>query len=46
VPPTPAATPAGVVIADQSTGEFRPLYKSGDDILTQFEGPIVEKVAC
>jgi DNA polymerase-3 subunit alpha len=35
---------AGVVIGDQPLENFVPLYKSGDDILTQFEGPIVEKV--
>ena len=37
---------AGVVIADQPLENFIPLCKStgGDDILTQFEGPIVEKV--
>jgi len=35
---------AGVVIADQPLDNFLPLYKSGDDLLTQFEGPIVEKV--
>jgi DNA polymerase-3 subunit alpha len=35
---------AGVVIADQPLENFVPLYRSGDDILTQFEGPIVEKV--
>jgi len=35
---------AGVVIADQPLENFVPLYKSGDDLLTQFEGPIVEKV--
>jgi DNA polymerase-3 subunit alpha len=36
---------AGVVIADQPLENFVPLYKSSDDILmTQFEGPIVEKV--
>jgi DNA polymerase-3 subunit alpha len=35
---------AGVVIADQPLENFVPLYKAGDDILTQFEGPIVEKV--
>jgi DNA polymerase III subunit alpha len=35
---------AGVVIADQPLEEFVPLYKSGDDLLTQFEGPTVEKV--
>ena len=33
-----------MVIADQPLENFVPLYKSGDDILTQFEGPIVEKV--
>src|SRR5437762_4099179 len=35
---------AGVIIADQPLDEIIPLYKSGDDILTQFEGPIAEKV--
>jgi DNA polymerase-3 subunit alpha len=35
---------AGVVIADQPLENVVPLYKSGEDILTQFEGPIVEKV--
>jgi DNA polymerase-3 subunit alpha len=35
---------AGVVIADQPLDEFVPLYKSGDDLLTQYEGPIVDKV--
>jgi len=35
---------AGVVIADQPLENFVPLYKSGDDILTQFEGQWVEKV--
>jgi DNA polymerase-3 subunit alpha len=36
---------AGVVIADQPLENFVPLYKTGDDdLLTQFEGPIVEKV--
>jgi DNA polymerase III subunit alpha len=37
---------AGVVIADQPLENFVPLYKSsgGEEILTQFEGPIVEKV--
>jgi DNA polymerase-3 subunit alpha len=35
---------AGVVIADQPLENFVPLYKSGDDLLTQFEGPTVEKV--
>ena len=35
---------AGVVIADQPLENFVPLYKAGDDTLTQFEGPIVEKV--
>src|SRR5207248_4463410 len=34
---------AGVVIADQPLENFVPLYKAGDDILTQYEGPIVEK---
>jgi DNA polymerase-3 subunit alpha len=35
---------AGVVIADQPLENFVPLYKTGDELLTQFEGPIVEKV--
>jgi DNA polymerase-3 subunit alpha len=35
---------AGVVIADQPLENLLPLCKSGDDLLTQFEGPIVEKV--
>ncbi len=35
---------AGVVIADQPLENFVPLCKNGDDLLTQFEGPIVEKV--
>jgi DNA polymerase III subunit alpha len=35
---------AGVVIADQPLENFVPLYKAGDDLLTQFEGPTVEKV--
>ncbi len=37
---------AGVVIADEPLMNFVPLYKSSgsDDIITQFEGPMVEKV--
>ncbi|MGD8787795.1 MAG: DNA polymerase III subunit alpha, partial [Phycisphaerales bacterium] len=37
---------AGVVIADEELTNFVPLYKaaSSDDIITQFEGPMVEKV--
>ncbi|MFN4243985.1 MAG: DNA polymerase III subunit alpha [Tepidisphaerales bacterium] len=36
---------AGVIIADQPLEEIVPLYKDGDDnILTQFEGPVAEKV--
>jgi len=35
---------AGVVIADQPLDELLPLCKSGDDLLTQFEGPIVDKI--
>ncbi|MGH7214921.1 MAG: DNA polymerase III subunit alpha, partial [Tepidisphaeraceae bacterium] len=35
---------AGVIIADTPLDEIVPLYKSGDDILTQFEGPLAEKV--
>jgi DNA polymerase-3 subunit alpha len=35
---------AGIVIADKPLENFVPLYKSGDDLLTQFEGPMVEKV--
>ena len=34
---------AGVVIADQPLDNLVPLYKAGDDLLTQFEGPIVDK---
>ncbi|WP_428936848.1 DNA polymerase III subunit alpha [Fontivita pretiosa] len=34
---------AGVIIADKPLDEIVPLYKSGEDILTQFEGPIAEK---
>lgn len=37
---------AGVVIADQPLTNFTPLYKApdSDDVITQFEGPMVEKV--
>jgi len=37
---------AGVVIADEPLTNFVPLYKAPntDDIITQFEGPMVEKV--
>ncbi len=37
---------AGVVIADEPLTNFVPLYKASDsdDLITQFEGPIVEKV--
>ena len=37
---------AGVVIADEPLTNFVPLYKASgsDDIVTQFEGPMVEKV--
>ncbi len=37
---------AGVVIADEPLTNFTPLYKApdSDDIVTQYEGPIVEKV--
>ncbi len=37
---------AGVVIADESLTNFVPLYKASgsDDIITQYEGPMVEKV--
>ena len=37
---------AGVVIADQPLDELIPLYKpaDSDDVITQFEGPTVEKV--
>ena len=37
---------AGVVIADEPLTNFVPLYKppGTDDIITQFEGPMVEKV--
>jgi len=37
---------AGVVIAEEPLTNFVPLYKTADsdDLITQFEGPIVEKV--
>ena len=36
---------AGVIIADQPLDNFAPLYKDSDgNVLTQFEGPIAEKV--
>lgn len=37
---------AGVVIADEPLTNFVPLYKApdSDDVVTQFEGPMVEKV--
>jgi len=37
---------AGVVIADEPLTRFVPLYKApgSDDLVTQFEGPMVEKV--
>jgi DNA polymerase-3 subunit alpha len=37
---------AGVVIADEPLTDFLPLYKApgSDDVITQFEGPTVEKV--
>ncbi len=36
---------AGVIIADQPLDNFAPLYRDSDgNILTQFEGPIAEKV--
>lgn len=37
---------AGVVIADQDLTDFIPVYKTSgsDDIITQYEGPMVEKV--
>jgi len=37
---------AGVVIADEPLTNFVPLYKASgsDDLITQFEGPMVEKV--
>ena len=37
---------AGVVVADEPLTNFIPLYKAAgsDDIITQFEGPTVEKV--
>jgi len=36
---------AGVVIADEPLTDFMPLYKASgsDDIITQYEGPMVEK---
>ena len=37
---------AGVVIADEPLTNFVPLYKASDsdDVVTQYEGPVVEKV--
>ncbi len=37
---------AGVVIADEPLVNFVPLYKApgSDDVITQYEGPVVEKV--
>ncbi len=35
---------AGVVVSEQPLENFLPLCKSGDDVLTQFEGTTVEKV--
>ncbi len=37
---------AGIVIADEPLTDFLPLYKApgSDDIITQYEGPVVEKV--
>jgi DNA polymerase-3 subunit alpha len=37
---------AGVVISDEPLTNFLPLYKAGDsdEVVTQFEGPLVEKV--
>jgi len=37
---------AGVVIADEPLTDFVPLYKApgSDDVITQYEGPMVEKV--
>lgn len=37
---------AGVVVADEPLTNFIPLYKAAgsDDLITQFEGPMVEKV--
>jgi len=37
---------AGVVVADEPLTDFVPLYKQpgSDDVITQFEGPMVEKV--
>ena len=37
---------AGVVVADEPLTNFIPLYKAAgsDDIITQYEGPVVEKV--
>ena len=35
---------AGVVIADRPLENFLPLCGQGDEVMTQFEGPIVDKV--
>jgi DNA polymerase-3 subunit alpha len=35
---------AGVIVCDKPLDEIVPLYKSGDDIMTQWDGPTCEKV--
>ncbi|NLE28416.1 MAG: DNA polymerase III subunit alpha, partial [Phycisphaerae bacterium] len=34
----------GVVVADQPLDELCPVFKTGEDVLTQFEGSMIEKV--
>ncbi len=34
---------AGVIVCDQPIDEIVPLYRSGDDIMTQWDGPTCEK---
>ena len=35
---------AGVIVCDKPLDEIVPLYKNGDDIMTQWDGPTCEKV--
>src|SRR5712672_2746049 len=35
---------AGVIVCDKPLDEIVPLYKNGDDIMTQWDGPTCEKI--
>lgn len=35
---------AGVIVCDKPLNEIVPLYKNGDDVMTQWDGPTCEKV--